>query len=298
LLSLLVGCSAPSGAAGGAPPRVASTNLCADLVLLAVAAPEQIVSVSRQAQDPRSSPVAAVAQRFPGNRGSVEEMLYLEPEVVLAYQGWTGRRHGELLARRGIRVVPLPYPEGWDEALRGLRETAAAIGRAEQAREVTAEAARRMRALAEDRRPYSVLYLRPSGGSAGSDTYLDDLLGRLGLRNFAADHGHTGWGRFPLELLIDETPDLFLLGYFDQGQPLTQSRYARHPLLRSLLRHAPTIALPSNGWGCGGLELLDAAEHVAAGIDRLEAERRLPRLRDHASAPVAATGAGDMDRAP
>ena len=272
MLALLLG--APGPGAAEALPKVASTNLCADLLLLRLGAPEQIVSVSAQAQDPAVSPVAERARRYPPNRGSVEELLYLSPDLALTYLGWGMRSHAELLAERGIEVVTLPYPSDLDDALAMTRDIAEAIGRARQGRRAAADAERRIAALRAGERPLRALYLRPNGGTAGSGTYVDAMLDLLGVRNLAADAGLQGWGNLPLERLILEPPDLFLLGYFDRAQPRSQARYARHPLLRALLAETPSVRVPSNtGWGCGGLELIDAAERIAAGIDALAAAR-------------------------
>lgn len=250
-------------------PSVVSTNLCADLLLLRLGDPEQILSVSRQAYDPTQSPVAERAARYPANRGAVEELLHYQPEIALTYLGWSGRPHTELLAEQGIRVVPLPYPRELEEALAMTLEIARVIDREAAGKRAVAKARARIAALsaraeASDQSPRT-LYLRPNGGTAGSETYVDALLELLGLRNLAAEQGIRGWGRVPLERLIVDPPDLFLLGYFDQAQPPSTSRYGRHPLLVDLLEQVPSIRLPSSSaWGCGGLELIDAAEWIAA----------------------------------
>lgn len=255
---------------GTAPlPTVVSTNLCADLLLLTLGAPEQIRSVSRQAQDARLSPVATAAAAYPANRGTVEELLYLKPDLALVYTGWGRRQHAELLAREGIRLIELPYPRTWPDALETTRAVATAIGRGEVGAAIAAAADRRLAALADQARPYRVLYLRPSGGSAGQGTYVDDLITRLGMRNLAAEQGHVGWGRFALESLVLAPPDVFLLGYFDQPSAAVAAAYGRHPLLQALLAETPTLALPARGWGCGGLELVAVAEQIITGLERV-----------------------------
>ena len=250
-------------------PTVVSTDLCADLILLNVADPGQVLSVSRQSQDPRVSPVAEAARAYPANRGSVEDLLYLKPDIALVYLGWTAKRHVDLLASQGTRVITLPYPKNWSDALETTRRIAVQIGRGEVGKAKTVEAERRMQALADRTRPYSLLYLRPGGGTAGKGTYVDDLIARLGLRNLAAEQGYTGWGRFPLERLVMSPPDIFLLGYFDQARSQAGSAYGRHPLLRAILDSRPRISVPTGTWGCGGLELVDAAEQIVTQIDRL-----------------------------
>jgi iron complex transport system substrate-binding protein len=250
-------------------PTVASTDLCADLMVLQLADPEQVVSVSTAATDPELSPFATQALRYPTNRGSVEELLLLRPEIALVYQGWTGRGHGDLLNSRGVQVVPLPYPSGWDDTRQTVRDTSALLGRTAFGAALIEQTERRLQALAERTPPLSVLYLRPNGGTAGRGTYVDDLLGRLGLLNLAADAGLHGWGRFPLERLLMDPPDLFLLGYFDQAQPHSKSAFARHPQFRRMLERIPVIAVPAGNWGCGGIELVEVAEEIVAQIDRL-----------------------------
>jgi iron complex transport system substrate-binding protein len=261
----------PSVALDGVPhPTVMSTNLCADLLLLRIADPAQIRSVSRQSQDARVSPVADSARAYPPNRGGVEDLLYFKPDIALVYQGWTGRRHAERLAGQGIEVIALPYTKGWEDALETARLIATRLGRADVGEALADAFERRMQALARPEHSHSLLYLRPSGGTAGQGTYVDNLITRLGLRNLAAEQGIKGWGRFPLERLVSTPPDVFLLGYFDQTTPSpTRSAYGRHPALRSRLESTPVIGIPGNAWGCGGLELLDVAEQIVDQLDAL-----------------------------
>jgi len=258
-----LGVLGPGMAAG---PKVVSTDLCSDLLLLQIAHPQQILSVSAAARNPDLSPLAERAARYPANRGSVEELLRLSPDIALVYQGWNGRGHGALLARRAVQVVPLPYPSNWPEALAIARRTAELIGRVDEVERLVAQAERRIATLSDRLPPLRVLYLRPNGGSAGLGTYVDDLLRRLGLRNIAAEQGMRGWGRFPLEHLVGSPPDVFLLGYFDQVHPRSKSAYGRHPVLRDLLDRVPVVHVPGGGWGCGGIEMVEVAEHIVAQV--------------------------------
>lgn len=247
-------------------PTLLSTNLCADLLLLRLAAPEQILALSRQSRALQNTELAEQARAYPHHRGHVEELLALKPDLVLAYAGWAGRRHGKLLARQGIDILAAPYPSDWDHALEVARMIGARIGRAKLAATLTAQADARMHEMAEKLPVKDTLYLRPNGGTAGRGTYVEDLITRLGLRNLASAQGVHGWGQLPLEHLVMTPPDLVLLGYFDQDRPLTTSGVARHPVLRRLLRAIPSLTLPANGWGCGGLELLKAAEVIVQGV--------------------------------
>ena len=247
------------------PPAV-STNLCADLWLTQLGAPEQIVALSQQSHNVRLSPIADVARHYPSNRGSVEELLVLKPARALVYQGWNGRGQAHWLADHGIALIAPEYPTTWDATLINAQQIAEALGRAHAGQALIEQIDAQMQALSGQLPPYRVLYLRPNGGSAGQDTYIDALLAHLGLRNLAAEQGLRGWGRVSLEQLIMEPPDLLLLGYFDQPQAVTQSGYARHPLTQALFERLPTVSIPATAWGCGGLELVDTARLIVERI--------------------------------
>jgi iron complex transport system substrate-binding protein len=257
-------------AAADSLPTVASTNLCADLLLLQIADPTQIISVSRASHNPQLSPLAASAVRYPANRGSVEEMLALNPDVVLVYSGWQGQHHAELLAKQGIEVIALPYPKNWDDALTTAHQLAERLGRSAATEAKIAAIAQRMEALtAAQRYPFNLLYLRANGGTAGAKTYVDDVLQRLHLRNAAAQAGISGWGHWPLERLVQTPPEVLLLGYFEQNQAGSSGGYGQHPLVQRLLARLPSVRIAGTAWGCGGLEMVEAAESIAAQLDRL-----------------------------
>ena len=74
--------SAP--ALAGAPQRVVSVNLCTDQLALMLAAPGQVISVTKLAAVPRVSTMAAQAADIPANSGLAEEIYMLQPDLVVA----------------------------------------------------------------------------------------------------------------------------------------------------------------------------------------------------------------------
>lgn len=252
-------------------PTVVSTNLCADWLVLSLVEPQQLLAVSRQSHDPALSPVTEQAKQFPAIRGSAEEVLHLDPDIALVSLGWDGRRLRDLLAAQDIRMVTMPYPRSWQDTLETTLKMSKLLGQPERGQAIVAQASARMRALQAKTRPYRILYLRPNGGTAGTNTYIDDVLTRLGLRNYAKLKGHTGWGHFPLEHLVMAKPDAFLLvsGTFDEQLPRRDSAYARHPLLQRLLQQAPAVWAPARYWGCGGWQLVETAERIVNQIKAL-----------------------------
>src|SRR5690606_16520906 len=66
-----------------APPRrIASVNLCADQLLLALAPETRIVALGPFARDPRLSYLAHLAVRFPHLNGRSEELLRVKADAI------------------------------------------------------------------------------------------------------------------------------------------------------------------------------------------------------------------------
>jgi iron complex transport system substrate-binding protein len=254
-------------------PTVVSTNLCADQALLSLADPNQILSISIKGHDPKVSLVAEQAQRYPSNRGSAEEILQLHPDVVIASRSWAGGRQGQLLAEHGIRIVVLPNPQTFPTILAATQKLADEIGRGQEGKRLVDDVQQRIEKLQRTQVPLTALYLRSNGGSAGKNTFVDSVFDALGLINMPARAGISGWGRYPLEQLVQEPPQLLVLGYFERQRPLSKSLYAQHRAVRELLEQRPHVDVPTTYWGCGGWQLVEAAERIAAQIAQLPIAR-------------------------
>ena len=74
----------PMQAVAADPPRrIASFNVCADQLVVALADPDQIVALSPNARDPAISVVTEKASRYPLLGRTAEAMVPLKPDLVL-----------------------------------------------------------------------------------------------------------------------------------------------------------------------------------------------------------------------
>ncbi len=244
-------------------PTVAAAGLCADHYVLALAHPDQIVSLSHQATGPLS-PNRDLAARYPSNRGSAEELLVLAPDVVVL-RAWGMAATAAMLDRYGIARVSVGGGLRLQDAIDSLLVVGAAIGRPDAAA-ASAERLRARLAAAPPPGPTAPVaaYFRPDGGSAGLGTAVDDVLAASGLRNLMAVLGETGWGRLNLEVLVVNRPDLMVLSYFDTTPASLGGAPGRHPVFRRLTRDIPTVGVPGAYWPCAGPHLIDAIDHLSA----------------------------------
>ncbi|MCY1281445.1 putative ABC transporter PGF-CTERM-modified substrate-binding protein [compost metagenome] len=256
-------------ALAGALPRVVSTNQCADMLALRLAAPGQLLSVSSKSRDPQLSSMAEQARRVPANHASSEEIIALHPDLVLASRRWQARNQAELLGRHGIEVLVVPYPTSWAEIFASTRLVAARLGRVAEGEALLADVQARLERLRQRPRPLRALYLRPNGGSAGRDTYVDTVFQAVGVINHQAALGRSGWGRFDLEDLVRRPPDLFVSADLPIDNGYAKSAFSRHPRLQHLTASRPLLRVDGNRWGCSDWQLVDSAERLAAQIDAL-----------------------------
>ncbi len=269
LLAIIANPTAPRADEASADlPTVAAVGLCADHHVLALAHPDQIVSLSHQAAGPLS-PNRALAARYPTNRGSAEELMMLSPDVVVL-RAWGLAPTVAMLERFGIPVVRVGAGFRLEDAITSIQDVGAAIGRPDAAAALVAEFRSRLDAARSPIEGAPVAaYFRPDGGSAGAGTFVDDILTAAGLANLKAELGESGWGRLDLEALLLNPPDLMVVSYFDTASPSVRGALARHPVFRRLSRDIPMIGVPGEFWPCTGPHLIDAIDHLSAEIANL-----------------------------
>lgn len=100
---------------------VVSLNLCTDQWLLLLA-PQRIAALTPLSRDPRLSPYAAQAARFPVVRADAEAVLALHPDLILAAP-YGAQTTLAVLRARGLRVVILPDPQDFP-AIAGVMQKA------------------------------------------------------------------------------------------------------------------------------------------------------------------------------
>lgn len=263
---LLVALLLLPAAAGAAPlPRVASFGLCADEMLLLLGDPQQIASVSAQADGPLSV-FADRARGLPRNRGSAEEVIASGARVLLfSDDDVIDKRAIAALTGFGVKVVRVAFATHWGEIDRMTREVAAALGRSVRGEAVIADMHRRLARVAphEPKAHWpTVVYYRPDGGGAGIGTFVDVALEAAGLRNLQVEWGPPGWGGVPVERVVRHPPDMFAVSFFDTSTD-SSSVLRRNPVLWGAARARPVLNVPGKFWSCGSPLLVDAVETLA-----------------------------------
>jgi iron complex transport system substrate-binding protein len=271
VLLVIAALAVPGGAARAAgPPRIASMNVCADQLLLALADPEQIIGLSRFARDGWQSAAAGDLRRYPVLSGGAEDVLLLKPDVVVA-SAFDKRSTRELLKAKGLRLAELAVPRNLAEAKRQIREVGEVVGHPDRA---AAEIARLDAALARARgtaaeRHYRVLPLSRRGWVAGSDSFVSSLLTETGLLNAAGDLGFTSGGFASLEAIVSLRPDFIVVSQAGNHARDDGQAFLLHPALERFYPPSRRIVIPERLTECGGVMLADALDALTAELKRV-----------------------------
>jgi len=239
--------AAATGFAAEPPPRrVASLNLSADEVLVAILPPERLVGVTRWADDPDTSNVVGriAPEAFRFQKADLERLIALAPDLVVVSE-YTDADFLGLLERSGLRWHRM---EGL-VSLAGVRQAILALGRAvgepARAERLVTSYDDKLEALARRltgaRRP-RVLYW--SGGmTAGAGTAIGALIEASGGQNVGRELGVTGVAPPGAERAFGSDPDVILVARYPGAvEALTQ-----HPLLKGLraVREGRIVVMPN-----------------------------------------------------
>ena len=110
---LLVGVASFSGHASSADghdttPRVVSTNVCIDNILINIFGTENVVAVSNLVDDARYSHVRMLDQSIERISFDAETILNLRPSLVLI-SNFSNHRVVKILKDSGLKVVTVPF---------------------------------------------------------------------------------------------------------------------------------------------------------------------------------------------
>ncbi len=269
LLAMMAGAALSAAPAMAAPKRIVSLSPCADQYLLELADPGQIVALNRFVHDPMISWGWRKAARYPGIRGSAEEMLTLKPDLVLT-SGFGTAAARAVLKSRGVKVIDLPWDDSFDSIERTTRLVAAEIGHPERGEALIASMRARLKALGPPPGNGRVAaYYQRRGYLTGQGTLIDEMMRRAGLVNLATKLGRPMLSRLSIEEMAVARPDVL---FVENGRVVQDkgTEMLQHPLLARTIPASRRIDIPEALTTCGGPSYPDAMAALVRGIRRAD----------------------------
>jgi len=239
------------------PPRVVSMNLCTDQLVMQIADPDQIISLSAMARDEHSSAMRDEAHEYAQNTGSAEQIYLTKPDLILAGL-YTEKASVNMLQSLGLQVEIFDPEESFDNIRDNILRMGDLLGHPDRAARMVADFDQRLADLQSGitTRPRAALY-GANGYTSGVQSLSHHILTAAGFDNIAQELGLTWGGRIPLERLIVLNPDVVITGRPFRGHSRGEE-ILRHPALAPFKMAAHTDAR----WVCGTPLVLDAIQDL------------------------------------
>jgi iron complex transport system substrate-binding protein len=251
---LLWGCSPSASQAPHEHPTIVSLNPCTDAVLAEVADPAQILAVSHYSHDPRATSMPlAEARRFRATGGTVEEVLALDPDVVVA-GSFLPPATAQAFDRLGIKVETFGIVPDFAENAAQVRRLAALAGHPERGEALLARIDDALASTHHDGPKVDALLWQEGGIVPGEQTLIAQLLAHTGFASHSAARGLGQASYLPLEQVLADPPHVVISA--------GSERMLTHPVLRRLEgvryeRLDPSLLF------CGGPTVIRATERLA-----------------------------------
>lgn len=257
LIAALLVFASPTSRALPPAERIASLNLCTDTLLFELVDDERIASVTRLSRDANLGYHHRRAARLPVNHGAIEELIALDPDLVITGDNTTAFAE-QLLERLGLAVMRFPHADSFESFSANLERLATRIGARERATVLLDRMWRELDALALENagRPRArALVLQPNGYMPGSTTFMHEVLSRGGLDNVATELGVRFGGFLTLEQVIVSAPEILVLGLRQGDARALGEALLEHPVLATAQRHGVGLerrTVDENLWTCAG----------------------------------------------
>jgi iron complex transport system substrate-binding protein len=239
------------------PQKIVSLNLCTDQLLMLLADPNQIASLSKIVDDPNVSFLAKKAVEFRKNRGDAEEIFMNSPDLVVAGV-YTEKATVQILQSLGVRVEIFPIEQNFDDIVENIRKMGLLVGHSDRAKRMIDDFNIRLEELRSGitERPRAAIY-SANGYTTGTDTMSGQILKTAGFQNITEEVGMSFGGTLPLETLVMLQPDFVITGTAYPGHSRSEE-ILKHPALRPFKGITQTDAK----WICGTPAVLDAVAEL------------------------------------
>lgn len=251
--------------AAGIPKRIVSLNLCTDELVLRLADRANIASITWLSKDRISANVVDLAADVPVNHGLAEEIIPLDPDLVVA-GSFTARTAVAMLKATRFPVTEFGVAHSLADVRSGIRKMAALVGEPARGEDLVASFDRRLAEIGAPvpgRRPTALVF-NANGFTVGAGTLVDDIMTRAGLDNVATHMKLGNYSQLPLEIAVRSDVDILIISARRDGPPSLATALLDHPVLSKLGPKTHIVVLPTNLWSCGGPEVAEAIARLRA----------------------------------
>lgn len=267
MLLLLSGLAVPPAAADAPrPQRIVSMNQCTDLLLLMLAPPERIASISFVSRQPQWTPpeYASEIARLPVNHGGAEKILTLKPDLIVTAR-YSGTQTVQTLERLGYQVAEFDAESSFADIRSNIRKMGRLVGEEARAESIVAAFDARLSAIEAKAHENAGIFadVGVNGWMSGEGTLMAEAANAAGYQTLGQKLGVSGFANLSLEQIVAAHPDVVAMSNAWTHPPSEATDALRHPAFKALGKTATFIDIPDRLTVCGSPDILDAVEMIA-----------------------------------
>ena len=251
------------------PQRIMSVNMCSDILLLMLVPKDRIASITYLAHDPVEVLMPGADAGVPVNRGTAEEVVRQQPDLILA-SPWSTPVLRRLAAKVGAPVVEIDSANSFDDIRHVVRQVGEAVGEPERAEALIADMDRKLAALERDRpaKPIEVVAWSSGDSVPGAGTLTDEIIRAAGATNLARRLPGGGYSTFGVEELLAARPDAIMRGEDRFDRPSLRDAVSEHPVIRKAFA-GRRVTYPASLYACGLPQSADAARELREALSQV-----------------------------
>ena len=246
------------------PQRIVSMNLCTDELLMRIVDPSRIAAITHLSQQPINAPLGldSIASRLPINHGLAEEVIALNPDLILA-GSFTTTTATALLRRLGYTVITFEPENSFNDMRANIRKLGAATGDQARAEQLIADFDARLAKLQaripDETRPIFA-DIGVNNFITGEGTLYAEVVNAAGYRTLGQALGFSGYRNVPLEQILTVRPALLATATPWTRPPSMSTMALGHSALRAMTARTPQVEIPERYTTCGAPSVLGAVE--------------------------------------
>ena len=250
---LFIGATSPFAHASttanhAATPRIVSTNICIDNILIQIFGTTHLVAVSNLVDDPLYSQVPFLDPAIERISFDAENILRLRPSLVLI-SNFSNHRVVKMLRDSGVTMVTVPFATKLSDISQNIQIIGNAIQQNAKAK-IAAEAIRQQLGIATPKADQFALHVTSNNYIYGRHSLISDAVSYAGLAPVNEQGFGANAGFYNVESIIASNPDHLIVD--DVGAiaspNLRHDRY--HQALKTAFPHKQRIKIDPRLWSC------------------------------------------------
>lgn len=229
-------------------PRVITTNICIDSLVVALIGTKNLVAVSALADDDRYSHISEEVKDLKKVTFNAEVIYALNPSLVLA-SNFSSAKTKFALKKLGVNVRLISFAKSVEDIEKNIFFLGKLLNAERRARELT-KLLKSPRINVKTTKQLIALQYSDNRYVHGRNSLISSIIRRSGFKSYSEFLGYNEGRYIPAEALVKSAPDVLILD--DNNSFSDKGGYPRyHPALLNAASKTKALFIETKRWSCG-----------------------------------------------